>query len=415
VGAIQLEDTIVVQFTNSVWIIEPTSDPALPFRWVKLNSYRTCNAPYANIAHDNFVISFGNRGVVATSRNEVKRIDDRIEKFMMDEINSEFANRMYSQRDFTERRSWTLFPSSTNNLDPENDSETSNYALIRTEEEGAWSIYSVAMRDQDPDNGTNMSCLGYGAFSIDKTFDDFPDNNNNNFDSPIANETWADFLQQAETEIFLAGDQTGRILTLNSRGDDLGFAVDFEVTSAGWNPFADKGLQCQFGYIDFYIEADTNTKFNIEFYTDDITSPYGQQTLNCLPNLGFIADIVGATQANPVVVNAPSHGLATGSVVYIYGVDGMVSLDGGPYTITYVDEDNFSISSVDSSGFSAYTGGGQVVERAFENQRCWKRAYAGAKGYQHYVRITNSGLNDILNFNAFMTYFRPCGNRIIGG
>lgn len=415
VSAIQLEDTIMVQFTNSVWIIEPTSDPALPFRWVKVNSYRTCSAPYANIAHDNYVVSFGNRGIVASSRNEVRRIDDKIEDFMMEEANAEFANRMYSQRDYTELRSWTLYPSSTRKLNPTTDAETSNFALIRTEEEGAWSLYDVALRDQDPDNGTNLSCLGYGSFEIDTIFDDFPNDDDNTFDSPVADNNWTYFLQQAETEVFLAGDQTGRILALDSGGDDLGVDIDFEVVSAGWNPFTDKGMQSQLGYIDFYIDADTNTVFDIEFYCDDITSPYGSQTVNCLPNLGFLAEIVGATQANPVVVNAPNHGLATNDVVYIYGVNGMVSLDGGPYTITFVDQNNFSIASVDSSAFGVYTGGGQVVERSFENTRCWKRAYAGGKGYQHYIKITNSGSNDVLNFHAFMPYFRQTGNRMIGG
>ena len=418
ISAIQLEDTIVVNFTNSVWLIEPTSDPAIPFRWIKVNSYRTCTAPYANIAHDNYVISFGGRGIVASSRNEVKRIDDKIEDFMMEEVNSEFAALMYSQRDFTERRSWTLFPSSVRSINPESDAETSNFALIRTEEEGAWSIYDVAMTDIDSVNGTNMSCLGYGAFSEDKKFDDFPlvDEQGNpvDFDS-FSTETWTDFFQQSDSEVFLAGDQIGRILSLDSGHDDLGIDIDFEVTSAGWNPFAQEGKQSQIGYVDFYIDADKNTQFDIEFYCDDITSPYGQQTLNCLPNLGFIADIVNVTQANPVVVNAPGHGLATGSIVYIYGINGMIALDGGPYTITFVDENNFSIASVDSSAYPVYTGGGQVVERAFENDRCWKRAYAGGKGYQHYIKITNSGNNDVLNFHAFMPYFRAAGNRMIGG
>ncbi len=418
IGATQLEDTIVVQFTNSVWLIEPTSDPALPFRWIKLNNYRTSNAPYANIPHDNYVVSFGSRGIVASSRNEVKRIDDKIENFMMEEINAEKAALMYSERDYTERRSWTLFPSSLKNIDPSSEATTSNFALIRTEEEGAWSYYSVAMKDIDPASGTNMSCLGYGAFSQDKTFDDFPliDEQGNpvDFDS-FSTETWSDFFTQSDTEVFLGGDQIGRVLALESGNDDLGQDIDFEVTSAGWNPFAQEGKQSQLGYVDFYIDSDTNTTFTVEFFCDDITSSYAQITLNCLPNLGFIGDIIDATQANPVVINVPSHGLSTGSVVYIYGVNGMIELDGGPYTITFVDEDNISISSVDSSAFSAYTGGGQVVERAFENERCWKRAYAGATGYQHYIKITNSGQDDVMNFHAFMPYFRPTGNRMIGG
>jgi len=415
VGATQLEDTILVQFTNSVWLIEPTSDPALPFRWIKVNSYRTCSAPYASVAHDNYIVSYGNRGIVASSRNEVRRIDQKIENFMMEDVNTDFASRMYSARDYTEKRSWTLYPSSVDNILPGEEAETSNFALIRTEEEGAWSIYNVTLKDQDPINGTNMSCLGYGSFSIDQTFDDFPDDDDNTFDSPIADNTWNDFLQQAETEVFLAGDQTGRIITLNDGGDDLGIDIDFEVVSAGWNPFAQSGQQSQMGYVDFYIDADKNTDFTVEFFVDDVTSPYSVQQMNCLPNLGFISDIVNVTQANPAVFNAPGHGMTTGTEVYIYGVNGMDEIDGGPYIVTNIDVNNFSVATIDSTTFPVYEGGGQVVQRSFENDRCWKRTYAGAKGYQHYVRITNSDHNDVLYFHAFMPHFRPVGNRIIGG
>lgn len=413
IAATQLEDTILVQFTNSVWIIEPTSDPAAPFRWVKINSYRTCTAPYANVAHDDYVISYGNRGIVASSRNEVVRIDNKIEDFMMDNVNAEFAERMYSERDFTQRRSWTLYPDANRSGDYPNEDTTSNFALIRTEEEGAWSIYKVANFDIDSENGTNLSCLGYGAFSIDKTFDDFEDEDT--FDSPVSNNNWTDFLLQAETEVFLAGDQTGRILTLNSGGSDLNQPIEFELTSAGWNPFAEQGMQAQLGYVDFYVEADKNIRFNVEFYVDDITTPYATQTVDCLPNLGFIGEILDITQANPAVVNSPSHGLSTGAEVYLYGVDGMIDIEGGPYIITFVDQNHFSLNGVDSTVFQAYTGNGSVVDRQYENYRCWKRAYAGGVGYQHFIKITNSDNNDSLVFNAFKPHFRPVGQRIIGG
>ncbi len=414
VGATQLEDTIIVQFSNSVWIIEPTADPALPFRWTKVNSFRSCDAPYANIGHDRFVISFGKRGVVAADRNEVQRIDNKIEDFMMDQVNLDFVQRMYSERNYTERRSWTLYPSSTDNADADEETETSNYALIRTEEEGSWSIFSVAMFDQDPVEGTNMSCLGYGRSNSDVTFDDLI-SSDPDFNSSFADNSWSSYFDQAGSEIFLGGDQIGRILELEVGGDDLGVPIEFEVTSAAWNPYKEDGVQAQLGYVDFYVDADTNTQFTVEFYVDDITSPYTSQTLNCLPNLGYIADIVDVSLTNPVIITAPGNGLTTGREVYIYGINGTDELDGGAYTVTVLTPNTFELDGVDGTAFTAYEGGGQLVERSFESGKCWKRAYAGGKGYQHFIRITNSGTNDILRFNAFMPWFRQAGNRMIGG
>lgn len=421
IGATQLEDTILVQFTNSVWIIEPTSDPALPFRWIKVNSYRTSTAPYANIAHDSYVQSYGNRGIIASSRNEVKRIDEKVEDFMMTQVNTDFAARMYSGRDYTGKRSWTLYPSSETNLNGGVESETSNYALIRSDEDGSWSIYSVSMRDQDPDNGTNLSCLGYGSFAIDLTYDDLLNLGDPTYNDPFADQTFNDLRLQADTEVFLGGDQIGRILALNQGGDDLGVDIDFEVVSAGWNPFTAEGKQAQLGYVDLYLDADENTDFTVELYVDDINTPYATQSMNCLPNLGFQADIVNITNANPAVFNAPSHGLTTGTQIYMYGVNGMVDpvtntgVNGGPFTVTVINSNNYSIAGLDTTTYSPYESGGQVVEREFQNVRCWKRVYAGAKGYQHFIKIINSDNNDVLNFHGFMPWFRPVGNRIIGG
>jgi hypothetical protein len=70
--------------------------------------------------------------------------------------------------------------------------------------------------------------------------------------------------------------------------------------------------------------------------------------------------ITGATQANPCVITATSHGYVeadTGDKIYITDVAGMVELNDLAYTMTYVDANSFSIG-VDSSAFTAYTSGG---------------------------------------------------------
>ena len=258
-----------------------------------------------------------------------------------------------------------------------------------------------------------MSCLGFGEVDVDLAFQDFTgalDFSYNQF----ANEVWSSYYIEAKSEIFLGGDQKGRVLFLEKDGDDMGEPISFEVVSAGWNPYKEKGIQAQLGYVDFYVDADEDTEFTVEFYADDIDTPYASQTLNCLPNLGFIADIQLITLNNPVEVTADSHGLTTGDEVFIYNLNGADEITGGPYTVTVVDENTFTLDGVDGTGFTAYVSGGQVVQREFENTKCWKRAYAGGKGYLHYIRITNSGTDDVLRFNAFMPWFRPSGTRMIG-
>lgn len=70
------------------------------------------------------------------------------------------------------------------------------------------------------------------------------------------------------------------------------------------------------------------------------------------------ATITGATQANPVVITAVAHGIATGSYIYISDVVGMTQLNGNYYTTTAVTTDTFALSGVNGTGYTAYVSGG---------------------------------------------------------
>ena len=74
----------------------------------------------------------------------------------------------------------------------------------------------------------------------------------------------------------------------------------------------------------------------------------------------FITVITGITKADPGVVTAAGHGLATGDVVQIEDVVGMTDVNGNQYTVTVIDVNTFSI--VDTSGFGVYTSDGYVYD-----------------------------------------------------
>jgi hypothetical protein len=78
-------------------------------------------------------------------------------------------------------------------------------------------------------------------------------------------------------------------------------------------------------------------------------------------------DITGATQANPIVITSPNHGLKDGTKIHIINVGGMNGLNGKSYYIKKVNDNTFELHSgsaltvatqVDGSGFSSYTSGG---------------------------------------------------------
>lgn len=72
--------------------------------------------------------------------------------------------------------------------------------------------------------------------------------------------------------------------------------------------------------------------------------------------------ITGATQANPVVITAPSHGFSNGFRVIVNGVGGMTELDNREFTVANVTANTFELSGIDGTGFSAYTSGGTVAQ-----------------------------------------------------
>jgi ubiquitin-activating enzyme E1-like protein len=72
--------------------------------------------------------------------------------------------------------------------------------------------------------------------------------------------------------------------------------------------------------------------------------------------------ITGIAQpTNPTQITSPNHGLATGAVITISNVGGMVQLNGNNYTITVVNSNTFTLNGIDNTAFGAYTSGGTWI------------------------------------------------------
>lgn len=395
IGARYLQEYLIVFFSNSTWSLKPTSDPALPFRWDKINSYRACDATFGTISHDRYVVSFGKTGIVACDGVEVKRIDEKIQDFVFDTIDAENFGILFSERNYKDRRSWTLYPAP--------DSLTNDHALIRNEEDGSWSTYSIA-----------MSCLGQGESYQDFTFADFVGTFDFSFQD-FTDETFQSFYLQGQSNLLLGGDYSGNIYILEFGGDDNGAAIPLSLKGAGWNPFKEKGIEAQLGYVDIYCDVDPQTQLTVSFFIDDQVSPYTQQTVNLVPEQGFIATIQAIALTNPCQITADSNGVRTGNQVFLSGIDGTIEANGGPYTVTVIDENTFSLDGVDATAFTAYISGGLVTEyNPDEFDKCWKRVFAGGIGYLHQVKLETSGKDQTVYIHSITPWFRPIGSRMIG-
>lgn len=394
ISARALQDLIIVFFTDSVWTLRPVPDPALPFRWDKINNFRACDGKMASVGYDTHVASLGIRGIIATNGVESKRIDDRIQDFVSDEINVEEFQKVFCARDFANKRWWTLF---ANNEDTEN-----SKSLIFDDDSRAFSQYEIA-----------MNCLGYGVLGEDYGLDDFIAANDLDVSIIDMNdETLQSFFWQENQEALLGGDTGGIVYLLSTETSDNGTTISCDLTTNAWNPYQQEGAEAQLNFIDIYVDVETTTQITVSFFKDTDVTPYEIRESDILPPLGYIASVSNITQANPAQVTAGDHGLTTGDNIFIYGVQGMTSISGG-YTVTLVDANNFTLDSVDSTAFNAYTTGGQVVEKKFYRTKSWKRILAGGIGFQHRVKITSSGTQSPLKILGFKPYFRKRGRRTI--
>lgn len=89
--------------------------------------------------------------------------------------------------------------------------------------------------------------------------------------------------------------------------------------------------------------------------------------------------ITAMNKANPCQVTAASHGLVTGDIVRINGVNGMVEANGGYYIVVFSSSSIFFLADTDSTGWTTYTSGGKLDEANF-TQLCELTNYNRAGG-----------------------------------
>jgi hypothetical protein len=399
ISARALKDSIIVFFTNSVWVLRySVGIPDAPFRWYKLNDFRSCGGKMASVAYEDGIRCLGVRGITETNYSDTKRIDDQIADFVTRNININKFDKVFCERSYGYQRFWTLYPKQTTSND-----DLDKAVLIYNDDSGSYNTYDF-----------NFTALGFANLNSDYTFDDFTATNDLDFNwLEVGAETFDSSTWQQSAESLMGGDTVGSIYILESSGTDNGNDISATLTTAYWSPFKEQGIESQMSYIDLYLDSQYNTTAKIEFFKDDDEDPYSYQIIDMLPDLSYVSQVTSISKSNPAIVNSPEHGLSTGSTVYIYLVEGMVEINDRKFTITVLDNNSFSLDGIDSTLYSEYFNNGQVVLRQFYTTKVWKRAFAGGIGYQHAIRLSTSGSNSSVRIHAFKPYFKPRGRRTI--
>lgn len=99
---------------------------------------------------------------------------------------------------------------------------------------------------------------------------------------------------------------------------------------------------------------------------------------NCV---GAVAPVTAISQANPCVVTA-ANAFTAGESLFVTGVQGMAQVNGQWYVNQTANVANATLAGIDSTGWSAYTSGGQIIGNAstewqlgaWSNTTEWPRA-----------------------------------------
>ncbi len=261
-----LRDAIVVNFTNSTWLLRFTGVDFLPYRFDKINSTKTSAAEYASVAYDERTTSIGSRGLIACDGTNVQRYDISIIDYYETKIAPQYYGQSFSQRYDNLNQTWMLyvstgtpFPLQNGNVAPGSDS-----ALIYNFLENSWATYTFS---------TPMTCMGLFHNVTGTRWQDLNNPPENWWQNTFR--AWNAYQNQALAPVLLMGDINGNIYQMddNTQVTDNGVSITPDIISTQWNPVIQQGQKIQFGYIDIYYKVSQTSQVppiqvTLNFYLD---------------------------------------------------------------------------------------------------------------------------------------------------
>lgn len=419
-GQIQRNIIFVAKdLTFSSWIeMREVNDPQKPFAFTTISSSRNIESTFGTVVLDRQITAVGNTGLINCDGNTTSRYDQKIPQFAIDNIDQEAFEQCFGIRNDDTWQTWLLFPTS------EEGDPSENQTLVFNYQEQSWSIYRNAYNSILNNVATRISltCLGiiefplvdpiwisYGSTLPDLAWADFGE------------QTWISSVQKA-SNVLVGGDQLGNVWYMNAGGGDAanntvfgqpidnGQAIKMNLVTRQWYPFASDAIAAQFGYVDMLVDGDPLTTGKISFNVDNEITSYLTTNFSLIPWEDIVlAEITNITNANPAQVTAPDHGLQTGDVIFIFGVDGMTQINDLSYTVAVIDANNFTLVGTNTLLYDIYTGSGVIAKQAITQTTFWMRVWAGQTGVFHQMNIIAGGVDEGFRLHAMNCAFKPSG------
>ena len=421
VSAAIIRDVLVVFFQRSTWRLTYTGNEILPFIWERLNTQYGSESPYSVVPFDDAALTFSRYGWIASSTNEVARIDLDIpdDSFSIDGLDTSMAglNKVQGIRDFY--RNFAYFTFLTEGAENANQIYAYNYI------DKSWTIFNPTVP---------INVFGYYRNTVgDLTWGTFtaPDDTWGNFNT--VDDVWSAFGsgQNIDFPYILGGDLHGNVnlmfefyqapTTDYNGSSQVNF--NFSIYTKRLNPYFDKGLKCRLGYVDLYCTAMPGGEITVYHYVDDQQTPVLTKTVE-LFSRGVINITNISTGTSTTITTSADNGLENGEFVTISDIVGSVGqfLNNKTFKVASATTTTFIIT--DANGNNINTTGTSYTQAGFvynadlpQGDAKYTRIYLGAIAHMHQLQFTLSDnqLNDPVKgaaqfeMQGLVTWTKPAG------
>ncbi len=404
-GATANRDDLIIFTQASTWRLSFTGNDTKPFVPNRIDESRGSDASFSAFTYLNRTSAASRRGLIISDGYRVERQDDAIPTFTFNEINQTNFALCFAGVVDADRDHFLIYPapkqaSSTRILTTNYDED--NYCIYRiplscmgqykTNETITWNdliiykdwasltavygnwnsfplepdvpvslggghkgeIWALAVTEEE-DNQVriyNITVIDDVTVQVTTDWNNFSLNGHDPtltadfiFLSGISGMEELNYHQFPIVTVIDNNNFTLNITELGILGSDLtaytsgGYAervIPLDITMKQFNPFIDQDKKVRCGWLYMYVDV-------------------------AAPKLRRSVAIESITTSEAAIVTTDvEHGLSTGDQILIFGVGGMVEINGVQAYVTVIDKLTFSLAAIDSTLFTPYTSGGYV-------------------------------------------------------
>jgi hypothetical protein len=259
VSASIIYNELIIQCTNSTWVLTYTGDTVAPFRWNQISSIKGSASQNGILVFGNETICISNTGIIICNNTDAVDMDSKIP----DEVltwNTNAAEYSYGLIMEQERLGLLSYTSTT--------ASEPDKILVFNYEDKAWSIFNIPSHCFGKFKSGGVSDPSIDTIAIDMDTLDY---------------SGEDILTTAGFPIYLMGSTDGYVYKLNDSYSDNGTDISFEVQGGEWNPFYKDGYNASLGWTNLLISVETGNSFVVKNYITGYLTAANSTTVECDP------------------------------------------------------------------------------------------------------------------------------------